>query len=54
MDDPENAFHVVCHECPEEGIYESASAARTARDDHRAETGHRVSLLDIGRSAPNP
>jgi hypothetical protein len=49
-----DAFHVVCHECPEEGVYESRSGAASARDSHTDETGHRVSMLDIGPAVPNP
>ena len=48
------AFHVVCHECPEEGVYESRAAAVSERADHTDETGHRVSMLAIGPAVPNP
>lgn len=47
-------FHVVCHECAEEGLYESRSDAVSSRESHVDETGHRVSMLDIGRAAPKP
>jgi len=48
------AFHVVCHECPEEGIYENRQAAVSARESHAEETGHRTSMLDVGCCAPKP
>ncbi|MFB6074717.1 MAG: hypothetical protein ABEJ89_06865 [Haloarculaceae archaeon] len=49
-------FHVVCHDCTLEGVYEERGDAVDARDRHEAETEHRVSCADIGRSAatPNP
>lgn len=50
----EEAFHVVCHECPEEGLYERRRDAVSIRDEHADETGHRVSMLDIDRAVPNP
>jgi len=48
------AFHVVCHECPEEGLYESRSDAVDSRDSHADETDHRVSMLDIDSAAAKP
>jgi len=49
-----NAFHVVCHECSEEGVYESRPEAVSLREEHTDETGHRVSMLEIERAVPNP
>lgn len=40
-------FHFVCHECTEEGVYEDREAALSTRDDHVAQTDHRVSLENI-------
>lgn len=40
-------FHVVCHECTEEGVYGDREAARATREEHVDETGHRVSMKDI-------
>lgn len=48
------AFHVVCHECTEEGLYDSRSAAVSSRESHVNETGHRVSMLDINGAMANP
>lgn len=48
------AFHVVCHECSEEGVYESRPAAASVREDHTDETSHRVSMLEIESAVPNP
>lgn len=48
------AFHVVCHECPEEGLYDSRSVAASSRESHAEETGHRVSMLDIDSAMANP
>ncbi|ACV47522.1 hypothetical protein Hmuk_1401 [Halomicrobium mukohataei DSM 12286] len=50
----EEAFHVVCHECSEEGVYESRSDAVATREAHADGTSHRVSLLAIGPAVPNP
>jgi len=47
-------YHVVCHECPEEGVYDSRSEAVAARDGHTDETDHRATMLDISRAVPNP
>jgi len=49
-----DAFHVVCHECPEEGVYDSRSRAESACDSHTDETDHNVTMLDISPVAPNP
>lgn len=40
-------YHVVCHECTEEGVLDDHDAARTLRAEHEAATGHRVSSKQI-------
>lgn len=42
-------YHVVCHECPFEGLYEDVSEAETASGTHREEHDHRVSKLELDR-----
>ncbi|WP_336337849.1 hypothetical protein [Haloarcula brevis] len=45
-------YHVVCHECAFEGLYEEPSVAEGRRDAHASASGHRMSLCDIsGRDA---
>ena len=41
-------FHLVCRECAEEQVVESAAAAKQRAADHEALTGHR---LDFARVA---
>jgi hypothetical protein len=41
-------YHVVCHECRFEGLYDGASAD-SERRTHVDEHGHRVSQLEISR-----
>lgn len=48
------AFHVVCHECSEEGVYESQTEAVSLREAHADETGHRVSMMEIEPAVANP
>lgn len=43
----EPAYHFVCHECPEEGVYADRSEAEGVRDAHVERTDHRVSLQDV-------
>jgi hypothetical protein len=45
-------YHVVCHECPFEGLYEGQTTALDERRAHIDEHGHRVSKLEISRSDP--
>jgi len=45
-------YHVVCHECPFEGLYTSAKAANKEKTSHEREQSHRVSRLEIGRPKP--
>lgn len=45
-------YHVVCHDCPFEGLYETAAEAVDAVETHSAENGHRVSQLEISRPQP--
>jgi len=40
-------YHVVCHECAFEGLYEASSVAEGQRDAHASASGHRMSLRDI-------
>lgn len=47
-------FHVVCHECTEEALFESRSDAVASRELHADKTGHRVSMLEIGTPVPKP
>jgi len=42
-------YHVVCHDCPFEGLYEGRSSADTERRIHVDEHDHRVSQLQISR-----
>jgi hypothetical protein len=42
-------YHVVCHECPFEGLYDGATSADIERRTHVDEHGHRVSQLEITR-----
>lgn len=44
--------HVVCHECPFEGLYESTGSAADAVATHSSEHDHRVSRLKISRPQP--
>lgn len=41
------SYHVVCHECAFEGLYEDPSVAEGQRDAHASASGHRMSLRDI-------
>jgi len=41
-------YHLVCRECAEEQVVESAAAAKQHAADHEALTGHR---LDFARVA---
>jgi hypothetical protein len=41
------AFHLVCHDCTEEGVYDDRGAAESALECHRRDVDHRMSLLDI-------
>lgn len=41
------AFHLVCHECPEEGVYEERRNAVRAMERHERETDHRMTFLNI-------
>lgn len=45
-----DTYHVVCHECPEEAILDGAEAAEALVEDHREDTGHRMSVGSL--SAP--
>ncbi|MGB9954271.1 hypothetical protein ACOZ4F_17935 [Haloarcula marismortui] len=40
-------YHVVCHECAFERLYEESSVAEGQRDAHASASGHRMSLGDI-------
>jgi hypothetical protein len=42
-------YHVVCHECPFEGLYEVSTSAQAERQSHADEHDHRVSQLEISR-----
>ena len=42
-------YHVVCHECPFEGLYDGAASADDERRTHAAEHDHRVSQLELSR-----
>jgi len=43
----DGVFHLVCHECPEEGVYEDRTTAVSVLERHEREADHRMSLLDI-------
>jgi hypothetical protein len=49
----EGVVHVVCHECPFEGLYRSARAATGEREAHEHAHEHRVSYLEINRPEPS-
>jgi len=40
-------YHVVCHECPFEGLYEGATEADAMCQGHADEHEHRVSQLEL-------
>jgi len=40
-------YHVVCHECPEEGMVEDEVTADRVRETHETETGHRMSCENL-------
>ena len=42
-------YHVVCHECPFEGLYEGRAIADEEHQTHVANHGHQVSKLEITR-----
>lgn len=44
-------YHVVCHECPVEGMFDERTDAVETVDAHERETGHRLSVLDISPTA---
>lgn len=46
------AYHLVCHECPFEGLFDDRAAAVREREEHESATGHRTSLLDISEPKP--
>lgn len=48
----EGVYHVVCHECPFEGLYRSAKDALGERETHEHQHDHRVSHLEISRPEP--
>ncbi|WP_262180437.1 hypothetical protein [Haloarcula laminariae] len=48
----EGVIHVVCHECPFEGLYTSPRAAAGKRETHKHRHDHRVSRLEISRPEP--
>ncbi len=48
----EGVYHVVCHKCPFEGLYGSATHATVERTAHEQEYDHRVSSLEITRPKP--
>ncbi|WP_276272858.1 hypothetical protein [Haloarcula litorea] len=45
-------YHVTCHECTFEGLYERRGVAADERGEHERDEGHRVSLLEIERPEP--
>jgi len=49
----EGVYHVVCHECPFEGIYRSAGTATGDRETHEHEHDHSVSSLELSRPDPS-
>lgn len=46
----QRVYHVVCHDCPFEGMFETAATAAGECDGHDAD--HRVSQLEIKRPGP--
>lgn len=40
-------YHVVCHQCPEEAVFDDGERAEELKSNHEAETGHRVSCKEI-------
>jgi hypothetical protein len=47
----DETFHLVCHDCPEEGVYDDRRDAETARETHELESDHRMTMLDIAASS---
>ncbi|MFB6309350.1 MAG: hypothetical protein ABEH35_08480 [Haloarculaceae archaeon] len=45
-------YHLVCHDCQEEGMYDDHTDAVDARTEHERETSHRMTVQDITRSVP--
>lgn len=48
----QGVIHVVCHECPFEGLYASPRTATGKRETHEHDHDHRVSHLEISRPEP--
>ena len=46
----QRVYHVVCHDCPFEGLFETAATAAGECESHDGD--HRVSRLEIKRPAP--
>jgi len=40
-------YHLVCRDCPEEQLVESASTAKQRAVDHEAITGHRLDFKQV-------
>lgn len=48
----ERAYHVTCHECTFEGVFEDHRTALDEWNEHERDDDHRVSILEIGRPSP--
>lgn len=48
----QGVYHVVCHDCPFEGLYTSDTTATGERERHETDYGHSVSHLEIRRPVP--
>ncbi|MBV0900539.1 hypothetical protein [Haloarcula salina] len=46
------AYHLVCHECPFEGLFDDRATAERERAAHESTTDHQTTLLDISEPEP--
>ncbi len=46
------SFHVTCHGCRFEGVYDDHAEATADRQRHELDSDHPVSLLEIDRPDP--
>lgn len=48
----DRVYHVTCHECAFEGMFEDHGTALDEWNEHGREDDHRVSLLELDRPVP--
>lgn len=44
------SFHLVCHECPAEGVVEDETTANFLQDAHRETKRHNVSKQEVEKA----